>query len=209
MKNNWINHPILLKGDEIELLPLEKEHLEDLFLAAANKEIWELTSVNYSVKEIFYPNFHNAMNDREKGIVYPFVIVHKHSNKIIGTTRFLEIFPNDKKLEIGVTWIMKEYWGTTINLECKLLLLDYCFETLKANRVQFKAKDNNLRSRKAIEKIGGQFEGILRKDKIEPNGAPRNTAFYSILDSEWENIKQNIKNQIEIKVKHLYSFRQS
>lgn len=199
MKNNWINHPIVLKGDEIKLLPLEKEHLEDLFLAASNKEIWELTSVDYSVEEIFYPNFNNAMNDRKKGTVYPFIIVHKHSNKIIGTTRFLEIYPNDKKIEIGVTWIMKEYWGTTVNLECKLLLLNYCFENLKTNRVQFRAKDNNVRSRKAIEKIGGIFEGILRKDKIEPNGIPRNTTFYSILHSEWENVKQSIKNQIEIK----------
>jgi RimJ/RimL family protein N-acetyltransferase len=199
MINNWINHPIVLRGDEIELLPLEKEHLENLFFAASNKEIWELTSVDYSVEEIFYPNFNNAMNDREKGTVYPFIIVHKDSNKIIGTTRFLEIYPNDKKLEIGVTWIMKEYWGTTVNLECKLLLLNYCFETLKTNRVQFRAKENNLRSRKAIEKIGGIFEGILRKDKIEPNGIPRNTAFYSIIDNEWENVKQSIKNQIEIK----------
>jgi RimJ/RimL family protein N-acetyltransferase len=199
MKSNWINHPVILKGDEIELLPLEKEHLEDLFLAASNKEIWELTSVDYSVEEIFYPNLNNAMNGREKGTVYPFIIVHKHSNKIIGTTRFLEIYPNDKKIEIGVTWIMKEYWGTSVNLECKLLLLNYCFETLKTNRVQFRAKDNNVRSRKAIEKIGGLFEGILRKDKVEPNGEPRNTAFYSILDNEWENVKQSIKNQIKIK----------
>jgi RimJ/RimL family protein N-acetyltransferase len=199
MKSNWINHPVILKGDEIELLPLEKEHLEDLFLAASNKEIWELTSVDYSVEEIFYPNLNNAMNGREKGTVYPFIIVHKHSNKIIGTTRFLEIYPDDKKIEIGVTWIMKEYWGTSVNLECKLLLLNYCFETLKTNRVQFRAKDNNVRSRKAIEKIGGLFEGILRKDKVEPNGEPRNTAFYSILDNEWENVKQSIKNQIKIK----------
>ncbi|ESU19836.1 GNAT family acetyltransferase [Flavobacterium enshiense DK69] len=199
MTNNWINHPVVLKGDEIELLPLEKEHFEDLFLAASNKEIWELTSVDYSVDEIFYPNFNGAMKDREKGTVYPFIIIHKNSNKIIGTTRFLEIYPNDKKIEIGVTWIMKEYWGTTVNLECKLLLLNYCFENLKTNRVQFRAKDNNVRSRKAIQKIGGIFEGVLRKDKIEPNGIPRNTAFYSILDSEWEDVKQSIKNQIEIK----------
>lgn len=108
MKNNWINYPILLKGDQIELLPLEKEHLKDLFLTS-NKEIWKRTSVDYSVQEIFYPNFNNAINDREKGTVYPFVIIHKHSKKIIGTTRLLEICPNDRKVEIGVAWIMKEY----------------------------------------------------------------------------------------------------
>lgn len=200
MKDNWINHPVILKGNEVELLPLEAAHLDDLFIAASNKEIWELTSVDYSVKEIFYPNFNNALNERENGSVYPFVIVYKHSNTIIGTTRLLEICPNDKKIEIGVTWIMKEFWGTTVNLECKLLLLNYCFETLEANRVQFRAKDNNLRSRKAIEKIGGVFEGILRKDKIEPNGVPRNTAFYSILNNEWEKAKQSIEQQIAIKV---------
>ena len=200
MKDNWINHPVILKGNEIELLPLEKEHLDSLFLAASNKEIWELTSVDYSVKEIFYPNFNNALSERDNGCVYPFIIFHKYSKKIIGTTRLLEICPNDKKLEIGVTWIMKEFWGTTVNLECKLLLLTYCFETLKANRVQLRAKDNNLRSRRAIEKIGGVLEGILRKDKIEPNGIPRNTAFYSILDNEWETVAESIKQQIEIKI---------
>jgi RimJ/RimL family protein N-acetyltransferase len=200
MKDNWINHPVILKGNKVELLPLEAAHFDSLFLAASNKEIWELTSVDYSVKEIFYPNFNNALNERENGSVYPFVIIHKHSNTIIGTTRLLEIYPNDIKIEIGVTWIMKEFWGTTVNLECKLLLLNYCFETLEANRVQFRAKDNNLRSRRAIEKIGGVFEGILRKDKIEPNGVPRNTAFYSILNNEWEKAKDSIEQQIAVKV---------
>jgi RimJ/RimL family protein N-acetyltransferase len=200
MKDNWIDHPIILKGNEVELLPLEEAHLDSLFLAASNKEIWELTSVDYSVEEIFYPNFRKALNERDSGNVYPFVIIHKYSNMIIGTTRLLEICPNDKKIEIGVTWIMKEFWGTTVNLECKLLLLNYCFETLEANRVQFRAKDNNLRSRRAIEKIGGVFEGILRKDKMEPNGMPRNTAFYSILNTEWGKAKESIKQQIAVKI---------
>ncbi|MGH2666456.1 GNAT family N-acetyltransferase [Flavobacterium sp.] len=200
MKNHWIQHPLVLKGNEITLLPLEKEHLDQLFLAASNKEIWELTSVDYSVEEIFYPNFNKALEERNNGSVYPFVIVYNLTNQIIGTTRLLDIYPNDKKLEIGVTWIMKEFWGTAINLECKLVLLQHCFETLQANRVQFRAKDNNLRSRRAIEKIGGVFEGILRNDKIEPNGIPRNTSFYSILQEEWENVKVNIEAQIALKV---------
>lgn len=202
MKNHWIQHPIILKGKEISLLPLEKEHLDPLFLAAANKDIWELTSVNYSVEGIFYPNFNNALKDRDNGTVYPFIIVHNPSNQIIGTTRLLEIYPADKKLEIGVTWIMREFWGTAVNLECKLLLLGHCFETLQANRVQFRAKDNNLRSRRAIEKIGGVFEGILRKDKIEPDGNPRNTSFYSILNEEWKKVKKNIEEQIMAKANH-------
>jgi RimJ/RimL family protein N-acetyltransferase len=127
------------------------------------------------------------------------VIINKTTNEIIGTTRFLEIVPADKKMEIGVTWIKKEYWGTTVNLECKFIMLEYCFEVLKTVRVQFRAKSNNLRSRKAMENMGAYFEGILRKDKIETNGIPRDTAFYSIIDSEWETVKEKIIHLIEVK----------
>lgn len=113
----------------------------------------ELTSVDYSVEDTFYPNLNNAMNDREKGTVYSFVIINKHSNKIIGTTRFLKIYPNDKKIEIGVTWIMKEYWGTTVNLECKLLLLNYCFETLKITEFNLELKIIIYAQEKQLKKL--------------------------------------------------------
>ena len=83
-----------------------------------------------------------------------------------------------------------------MNLECKLLLLTYCFEVLKTRRVQIKTDENNLRSRKAIEKIGGQFEGILRKDRIKENGVSRSAAYYSIIDDEWETARQIIVNQL-------------
>lgn len=200
MNDLWINHPIVLQGKTVELHPLEAENFEKLLEAASNQEIWELTSVNYSVPEIFYSNSNAALQGREDGTVYPFVIIDKSTKEIIGTTRFLDIMPSDKKLEIGVTWIKKEYWGSIVNLECKLLLLSYSFDVLNANRVQFRAKADNLRSRKAIEKIGGVFEGVFRKDKIEPNGYPRDTAFFSIINSEWENAKKMIELKIEEKV---------
>ena len=127
------------------------------------------------------------------------MIRHKETKEIIGSTRLFEIFPTDKKVEIGWTWLIKKYWGTTINLECKLLLLTYCFEVLKTRRVQLKTDVNNLRSRKAIEKIGGEFEGILRKDKIKANGESRSAAYYSIIDDEWEFAKAKIKDQLQEK----------
>jgi RimJ/RimL family protein N-acetyltransferase len=200
MNDLWINHPIVLQGNTVELHPLEAENFEKLLEAASNQEIWELTSVNYSVPEIFYSNSNAALQGRENGTVYPFVIIDKSTKEIIGTTRFLDIMSSDKKLEIGVTWIKKEYWGSIVNLECKLLLLSYSFDVLNANRVQFRAKADNIRSRKAIEKIGGVFEGVFRKDKIEPNGYSRDTAFFSIIDSEWENAKKMIELKIEEKV---------
>jgi RimJ/RimL family protein N-acetyltransferase len=120
------------------------------------------------------------------------------SAQIIGTTRLLEISPEDRKLEIGVTWLATQYWGSGANTECKYLLLEYCFETLKANRVQFRAKSDNARSRRALEKIGATFEGVFRKDKIEPGGEARNTAFYSIINDEWTDLKPRLAAKLRL-----------
>ncbi|HTB05643.1 MAG TPA: GNAT family protein, partial [Bacteroidia bacterium] len=155
--------------------------------------------VNGSTREAFNALYNTALEEREKGNHYPFVIHHKQTGKLIGSTRLFEIYPKDKKIEIGWTWITQPYWGTKVNRECKFLLLTYCFEVLKTRRVQIKTDENNIRSRKAIEKIGGKFEGILRKDKIKENGISRNAAYYSILDDEWEGARKNLKAQLEKK----------
>ncbi|MET3115858.1 RimJ/RimL family protein N-acetyltransferase [Undibacterium sp. GrIS 1.8] len=197
MTNTWIQHPVHLLGEKVELCPLEADQLDELFKVACNPEIWKQTSVDYSNPEIFYPNFNAALSDRNAGKAYPFLIVDLIDSRIIGTTRLLEIHSLDKKLEVGITWIDTAYWGTGVNLECKFLLLQYCFEHLLANRVQFRAKADNTRSRKALEKIGAIFEGIQRKDKIEPNGKPRNTAFYSITNDEWLEVKSSLTDKIQ------------
>ena len=101
----------------------------------------------------------------------------------------MDIQPKHKKLEIGTTWLHPDYWGTAVNLECKLLLLTYCFESLATVRVHLKTDEKNLRSRKAIEEIGGQFEGILRNDMLRDNNTRRNSAYYSITDVEWPDKK--------------------
>ncbi|SNB33843.1 GNAT family N-acetyltransferase [Flavobacterium psychrophilum] len=193
---NWIKHPTILKGETVDLIPLEKEHFAKLYEVASDKKLWELIPIDCSKQESFNTAYNFAIAERAKGSQYPFVIVHKATNKIIGSTRLFEIFPNDKKLEIGWTWIIQKYWGTDVNFECKLLLLIYSFEILKTRRVQIKTDATNFRSRKAIEKIGGQFEGILRKDKIKENGISRNAAYYSIIDEEWNAVKQKIKDQL-------------
>lgn len=197
---NWIHHPVILKGNTMDLVPFEAAHLDELYMAAADKELWQLIPTDCSDKETFYTVYRFALKERESGNQYPFVIIHKPTQKLIGSTRIFEIYPQDKKLEIGWTWITKEFWGTTVNLECKLLLLTYCFEVLGTNRVQLKTKDTNYRSRKAIEKIGGVFEGILRKDRIQSDGTTRNAAYYSILDDEWQDVKFKINGLIEQKL---------
>jgi len=193
----WIAHPLSLAGQRVELCPVEEVHLDELFELGRDREIWRLTSVDYSDPQIFYPNFAAALRERELGKTYPFLIRLRGDGRIVGTTRFLEIQPKDRKLEIGVTWMASAFWGSGINLECKLLLLAHCFETLDANRVQFRAKADNARSRRALEKIGAVFEGVMRKDKIEASGKPRDTAFYSIVSEEWPALKPRLAAQLE------------
>jgi RimJ/RimL family protein N-acetyltransferase len=197
MNQNWIPHPITLAGENVALFPLEREHLKELQQAAMDKRIWEFLSFDCSTREPFYSYYEKALEERQKGEQYPFVIYHKRMNKLIGSTRFLNIDPPNRKLEIGWTWMVPEYWGTRINFECKLLLLTYAFEALKVIRVQLITSDQNLRSQKAIQKIGGVFEGIMRNERIRHNGKPRNSVFYSILDSEWQNAREKILKQID------------
>lgn len=189
---SWLQHPLTLRGRLVELRPLEKETLDELFHVASDPEIWRLTSVDYSDPAIFYPNFESALSDRALGKAYPFLMCLADSGRVIGTTRLLDVQPQDKKVEIGVTWMARECWGSGINMEGKQLLLEHCFDTLGVNRVQFRAKADNARSRRALEKIGATFEGVMRQDKLEPNGRPRDTAFYSIVRAEWPDVKARL-----------------
>ncbi len=201
MVEHWIKHPTVLKGQLVDLIPLEKEYFDELRIAAADKELWQFIPGDGSNPNMFDKIYNTALEEREKGNHYPFVIQHKQTKKLIGSTRFLDIAPKDKKLEIGFTWIAKPYWGSAINFECKLLLITFCFEVLKANRVQLKTDERNIRSRTAIQKIGGKFEGIFRKDRILDNGFIRNSVYFSIIDTEWEETKKNIVRQMEERMK--------
>ncbi len=198
---NWIKRNTILKGELIELIPLEENHFEDLEFLAREKSIWEFIPADMSNSNKCFGVFSSAIIEREKGTQFPFVIFDKQKMKIIGSTRLMEIYPVHKKLEIGWTWLHPDYWSTPVNLECKLLLLTFCFEELKVIRVQLKTDENNIRSQKAIQKIGAQYEGILRNDMLRENGTKRNSAYYSIIDSDWETIKIELTEIFENKKK--------
>lgn len=191
-KDSWIQHPVTLTGEIVTLLPLEQTHFKALETLARDKRIWQFYPIDGTNTEKIGSAFSEALTERANGNQLPFVIFHKSANKLIGSTRFLDIKPAHRKLEIGWTWLHPDYWATAVNLECKLLLLTYCFEQLKTVRVQLKTDENNLRSRKAIEKIGGHFEGILRNDMIRDNATRRHSAYYSIIEEEWQNKKQQL-----------------
>jgi RimJ/RimL family protein N-acetyltransferase len=200
---NWVKHPTILEGQTVKLVSLEESHLSALEVLAMDKRIWEFYPFDGSDTKRFFEIYNIAILEREKGNQFPFVIFYKADNKIIGSTRYLDIQQQHKKLEIGATWLHPYYWATEVNLECKLLLLTHCFEELKTVRVQLKTDENNLRSRKAIEKIGGQFEGVLRNEMIRDNNTKRNSAFYSIIDEEWTTKKQKLVELFKAKMNSL------
>jgi RimJ/RimL family protein N-acetyltransferase len=189
----WFSDRIELHGEQISLVTLNKSHFADLLFLSKEKRIWQYFAVDGSNTNKLKSSLEKALTDKKLAIQYPFVIIFRKQNKIIGSTRFLDVQQEHKKLEIGWTWLHPDYWGTAINLECKLLLLTYCFDILPATRVQLKTDEVNIRSRKAIEKIGGHFEGILRNDMIRDNGTKRNSAYYSITDDDWINVKDNLE----------------
>jgi RimJ/RimL family protein N-acetyltransferase len=197
--DNWITYPLKLSGDFVDLIPLEIKHFSALELISKDKRIWEFYSRDGSEPDNFLSIFTDALIERDKGNQFPFVIIRRQEQKIIGSTRFMDIQPKHKKLEIGWTWLQPECWATPVNLECKLLLLTFCFEQLMTVRVQLKTDENNWRSRKAIEKIGAHFEGILRNDMIRDNHTYRNSAYYSIIESEWRDRKNRLTAQIKAK----------
>jgi RimJ/RimL family protein N-acetyltransferase len=193
---NWIPHPTILQGVQVELHPLEERHFDELFDAASDKRIWEFYIGDWSMHETFLRIYNGTLKKRERGEEYPFIILHKPTQKIIGSTRYMDIVPHDRRLEIGGTWLMPQYWATSINFDCKLALLTFAFEKLKAERVQLKTQHDNIRSRKAIEKIGGVYEGVIRNHMLKDDGTFRSSAYFSILNNEWPAAKENLQRKL-------------
>ena len=125
-----------------------------------------------------------------------FVIRKLNDRSIIGMTRFYGIDEKNKRLNIGYTWYTPSVWGQLYNKECKLLLLNYAFEKLSMNRVGFEVAHQNIRSQKAVEKIGGIKEGVLRKYALRPDGISRDTFVFSIINDEWQETKKRLQQLI-------------
>ncbi|MCM3387099.1 GNAT family N-acetyltransferase [Ureibacillus chungkukjangi] len=187
---------INLKNEIVELRPIQLEDAEGILRAGMYPEIWEHLSVSLLTKEAVELYIKNAIKEREANISYTFVIIDKATNQIIGGTSFLDIAENHKRVEIGSTWIQPSYWRSSINTNCKFLLLKYCFEELKLYRVQIKTGHENVRSQKAIERLGATKEGVLRNHMIRKEGTIRHTVMYSIIFEEWPEIKARFLGEL-------------
>jgi RimJ/RimL family protein N-acetyltransferase len=183
---------IILEGERVKLLPASHEHLDGLFKAANHQEIWAYSPSSISKLEEMETAMNQWFKSREQGSRYPFVIFDNSTSEIVGSTGFLDISMENRKLEIGGTWLDPKVWRTRVNTECKFLMLNYCFEELNLVRVQLRTDARNERSNRAIQRIGARFEGTLRQDMIMHDGFIRDSNVYSILDQEWGSVKDRL-----------------
>lgn len=191
-----MSFPSLIEGRRVQLYPLEMKHAPELFECAQDKRIWTYLPCIVQSIEDMQQLISEALTGKERGLEYPFVVWDKELRRLVGSTRFLNISLPNRNLEIGWTWYTPEVWRTRVNTECKYLLLNYCFEELQAVRVQLKADQRNERSNLAIQRIGALQEGVLRQDRILPDGYIRNSNLYSIIHSEWPTVKSRLEDML-------------
>jgi len=184
-----------LRGRHVYLELLQPVHREPLRQMGRDERIWEFTKtllLNDSYDQQFDAYFNTALDTGALGGQQAFVIRQVADGALIGMTRLYMISVIDKSLEIGYTWYTPTVWGRVHNKECKLLLLQYVFETLCFNRAQFRVAGQNIRSQRAVQKIGGVKEGVLRKAGYRPDGSLRDTVIFSIIDDEWVSKKEKL-----------------
>ena len=185
-----------LEGETVRLEPLRLAHAEAL-VSAGHIDDWTWLSKDLSTLEAMKEWINEALKAQEDGQQYPFTVVHKPQDRIVGSTRYMDIREEAKGVEIGGTWYSPSVWGTTINPETKYLLLQHAFESWGAIRVQIKTDIMNTHSQNAILKLGAKFEGQLRNHMIRRDGSIRHTMMYSITIEEWAKVKANLQKRLE------------
>ncbi len=189
-----------LHGQHVYLKLLEPSDTSQLKALAHDARLWEYTKtllVNEAFDDQFDKYMNSAFDPRNTGMQVSFVMRDAVTNAVMGMTRYYKIEPSQKRLSIGYTWYTPAYWGKVHNKECKLLLLQYAFERLHFQRVEFEVAHQNIRSQKAVEKIGGIKEAVLRKHGLHADGTVRDTLVFSIVDDEWPQTKLRLLKLIE------------
>ncbi|MEA2119268.1 GNAT family protein [Halovibrio sp. HP20-50] len=189
--------PVTLKGKHVELKPLKLSHRDAFFVAASDGELWasDLTIVPAS-PEATDEYIREAIEGQESGIYLPFVIIHRQTGRVVGTTRYRAINFRHRRLEIGSTWLAKSAQRTAVNTESKFLLLQHAFEHLGCLRVEFLTDALNQQSRAAIERLGATLEGILRMHMVMPSGRSRDSAYFSIIETEWPTVRDRLESKL-------------
>lgn len=192
--------PVTLEGRHVLLSPMTRARADAIAAAlgeaAADGSMWESKVTTIPRPEGSRAYVDVALAELDAGVSMPFVTIDRASGRTVGSTRYMSIEAPHRRLEIGTTWIGKSFQRTAINTEAKYLMLRHAFETLRCIAVDLRTHEKNLQSRVAIERLGAKFDGLLRNHRIMPDGGLRNTATYSIIDSEWPEVKARLEARL-------------
>jgi N-acetyltransferase len=189
-----------LEGEIVVLEPLGPEHEEALRDAGSDPAVWRWMILHGHEPEGFRRWFEATLAAKDEGREAPFAIVSREKGTAVGSTRYLSLRPEHRGLEIGYTWHAPSVWGTGVNVEAKLLLLEHALERLGCIRVEFKTDARNERSRAALLALPARFEGIFRKHMVVRDGELRDSAYYAITDDEWPSVKSGLTRRLEAKI---------
>jgi RimJ/RimL family protein N-acetyltransferase len=192
MREGLIAEPVTLIGQHVRLEPLSADHVPALARVGLDPDIWRwglsaLTSVDDMRAYV-----DAALDEQRRGVSLPFAVVERASDEVIGSTRYGNIAPADRRLEIGWTWLAPAHQRTAANTEAKLLLLTHAFESLGAMRVEFKTDALNVQSRTALARLGAVEEGTFRKHMLTASGRVRDSVYFSIVDTDWPAVKTRL-----------------
>lgn len=189
--------PVILQGRHVRLEPLALEHAAGLAEVGLDAELWKWIPAPVRTPEEMRGYVQTALDEQLKGSALPFVLIERATGRSIGSTRYGNIDRDHHRVEIGWTWVARQWQRTAINTEAKYLLLRHAFESLKCIRVELKTDSLNERSRAAILRLGASEEGTFRNHMITASGRIRHTVYFSILDSEWPAVKARLEAKLE------------
>jgi RimJ/RimL family protein N-acetyltransferase len=189
--------PVTLEGEYVRLEPLSVEdHLEGLRDAASDDAIFRWFAAQYASPDGMREFVDDALSAQSDGSALPFATVRQDTGETVGSTRFCNVRPENRSVEIGWTWLTPDAQRTPANTEAKLLMLRHAFEQWDCVRVEFETAARNRRSRDALERIGAVEEGVLRKHMLI-HGEPQDSVYFSVLDTEWESVRRDLRDKLD------------
>ena len=188
--------PVVLEGRAVRLEPLSLEHLTELCAVGLDEDLWRWMSAQVGTPGEMRVYIEEALAAQAAGTALPFATIAKAAGRAVGSTRYGNIGQADRRVEIGWTWIGRDWQRTAVNTEAKYLMLRHAFEVLGCIRVELKTDALNERSRQAILRIGAKEEGTLRNHMITASGRIRHTVYYSIIDAEWPAAKAQLEEKL-------------
>ena len=189
--DRWVRS-VVLEGERIRLEPLSRAHLDGLAEVAFDEALWRWTLARPTDVASLRSWLDTALAIADAGTELPFATIDRASGRPIGSSRFLSIVPEHRRLEIGWTWVAASWQRSGANREAKLLQLTHAFEVLDANRVEFKTDSLNKKSRAALLGIGATYEGILRNHMVMPDSRLRHSVYFSVISEDWPAVKAHL-----------------